>query len=201
MAETLENDNTADEISTDCRCDVCYLLCAICLMRHVSARARFGVVLVCAAVCLLSGSRLYAQAAQALGRAHAFCERLLHLFPFEADVPARFEVMDELLAADLLEQARHATLADAMAAPETPVGLAVAIAAALSSVSRSARIGHVIAQGHRAVVQQRSANLTQEIPIQAHALNSVKLLHSREPRDGCYVTTRTQLWGHRESQR
>jgi Domain of unknown function (DUF4390) len=35
-------------------------------MRHVSARSRFGVVLVCAVVCLLSGSRLYAQAAQAL---------------------------------------------------------------------------------------------------------------------------------------
>ena len=35
-------------------------------MRHVSARARFGVVLVCALVCLLSGSRLFAQAAQAL---------------------------------------------------------------------------------------------------------------------------------------
>jgi uncharacterized protein DUF4390 len=35
-------------------------------MRHVSARARFGAVLVCALVCLLSGSRLFAQAAQAL---------------------------------------------------------------------------------------------------------------------------------------
>src|SRR4030095_14713819 len=35
-------------------------------MRHVSARTRFGVVLLCAVVCLVSGSRLYAQAAQAL---------------------------------------------------------------------------------------------------------------------------------------
>ena len=26
---------------------------------------------------------------------HAFCERLLHLFPFEANVPARFRLMDE----------------------------------------------------------------------------------------------------------
>jgi len=42
------------------------LIPAICLMRHVSARARFGVVLVCAVVCLASGSRLFAQAAQAL---------------------------------------------------------------------------------------------------------------------------------------
>jgi hypothetical protein len=66
VAEALENDNTPDEISTDGRCDVCYIPCAIFLMRHVSARARFGVVLVCAVVCLLSGSRLYAQAAQAL---------------------------------------------------------------------------------------------------------------------------------------
>ncbi len=26
---------------------------------------------------------------------HGFCERLLHLFPFEANVPARFEVLDD----------------------------------------------------------------------------------------------------------
>ncbi len=45
---------------------------------------------------------------------HAFCERLLHLFPFEANVPARFEVLDDLGAADLLARAREAVLAAAM---------------------------------------------------------------------------------------
>ncbi|MDQ6704287.1 MAG: UvrD-helicase domain-containing protein, partial [Pseudomonadota bacterium] len=42
---------------------------------------------------------------------HAFCERLLHLFPFEANVPARFEVSDDLRQAELLQLARRKVLA------------------------------------------------------------------------------------------
>ena len=41
---------------------------------------------------------------------HAFCERLLHLFPFEANVPSRFEVMDEQSQAELLARARRTIL-------------------------------------------------------------------------------------------
>ncbi|MGB6177286.1 MAG: UvrD-helicase domain-containing protein, partial [Methylocella sp.] len=44
---------------------------------------------------------------------HAFCERLLHLFPFEANVPARFEVAEDLRRAELLQHARRAVLAEA----------------------------------------------------------------------------------------
>ena len=44
---------------------------------------------------------------------HAFCERLLHLFPFEANVPARFEVADDLRQAMLLAHAKAAAIADA----------------------------------------------------------------------------------------
>ncbi|HEY8261926.1 MAG TPA: double-strand break repair helicase AddA [Methylosinus sp.] len=44
---------------------------------------------------------------------HAFCERLLHLFPFEANVAASFRVLDELERAELLERARRETLARA----------------------------------------------------------------------------------------
>jgi ATP-dependent helicase/nuclease subunit A len=44
---------------------------------------------------------------------HAFCERLLHLFPFEANVPSRFEVPDDLRQADLLRHARREVLAEA----------------------------------------------------------------------------------------
>ena len=44
---------------------------------------------------------------------HAFCERLLHLFPFEANVPARFEVQDDLRQAELLQLARLKVLAEA----------------------------------------------------------------------------------------
>ena len=41
---------------------------------------------------------------------HAFCERLLHLFPFEANVPGRFEVLDDLGQADLLQLAKQEAL-------------------------------------------------------------------------------------------
>ena len=58
---------------------------------------------------------------------HAFCERLLHLFPFEANVPARFDVLDDARAADLLLRAREATLAEAMADEETDLARAVAL--------------------------------------------------------------------------
>ena len=37
---------------------------------------------------------------------HAFCERVLHLFPFEANVPARFEVMDDRMKSEFLAVAR-----------------------------------------------------------------------------------------------
>jgi ATP-dependent helicase/nuclease subunit A len=44
---------------------------------------------------------------------HAFCERLLHLFPFEANVPSRFEVPDDLRQVELLQLARRKVLAEA----------------------------------------------------------------------------------------
>ena len=34
---------------------------------------------------------------------HAFCEKLLHLFPFEANVPAGFRVLDDISRAELIE--------------------------------------------------------------------------------------------------
>jgi ATP-dependent helicase/nuclease subunit A len=37
---------------------------------------------------------------------HAFCDRVLHQFPFEAGVPAGFTVLEESLEADLLQRAR-----------------------------------------------------------------------------------------------
>ncbi|MXQ12032.1 double-strand break repair helicase AddA [Microvirga makkahensis] len=44
---------------------------------------------------------------------HAFCERLLHLVPFEANVPARFAVLDENQTDEMLSQAVKNVLADA----------------------------------------------------------------------------------------
>ena len=44
---------------------------------------------------------------------HAFCERLLQLFPVEAGVVPGFEVMDERSSAELLDQARRSIIANA----------------------------------------------------------------------------------------
>ncbi|CAH1658406.1 DNA helicase [Chelatococcus asaccharovorans] len=81
--------------------------------------------------------RLFARAIETPGglkieTIHAFCERVLHLFPFEANVPARFEVLDDMDAADLLARARVAVISDAIA------GRAPALAAALDRLVEEA---------------------------------------------------------------
>ncbi|MEN3929806.1 double-strand break repair helicase AddA [Microvirga sp. W0021] len=66
---------------------------------------------------LRNARRLFARAIETPGglkieTLHAFCERLLHLVPFEANVPARFNVLDENLAAELTERMVSSTLSD-----------------------------------------------------------------------------------------
>jgi len=56
---------------------------------------------------------------------HAFCERLLHQFPFEANVAGHFEVLDERNIGALKDGARRAVLARAAAAPDGPLGAAL----------------------------------------------------------------------------
>ena len=46
---------------------------------------------------------------------HAFCTRLLHQFPFEANVAARFTVLDEAAETQLLDQITLDVLLDAAA--------------------------------------------------------------------------------------
>ncbi len=67
--------------------------------------------------------RLFARAIETPGglkiqTIHAFCERLLHLFPFEANVPARFAVADDRQAAALIADARAQAFAFDLSAPE-----------------------------------------------------------------------------------
>ncbi|MGH6798595.1 MAG: UvrD-helicase domain-containing protein, partial [Roseiarcus sp.] len=50
---------------------------------------------------------------------HAFAERLLRLFPFEANVPAHFNVLDESESKRLLLEARDAALAELSASSES----------------------------------------------------------------------------------
>ena len=67
---------------------------------------------------LTAARKLFARAVETPGglkiqTIHAFCERLLHLFPFEANVPSRFEVAEDLRRAELLQRARREVLAEA----------------------------------------------------------------------------------------
>src|SRR5712692_6071460 len=81
------------------------------------------------------GRRLFATALETPGglkvqTIHAFCARLLHQFPFEANVAARFEVLDEAAEAQLLGDIGLGVLLDAARAPEERLGRALATAIA-----------------------------------------------------------------------
>ncbi len=57
---------------------------------------------------------------------HAFCDRVLHMFPVEAQTPAGFEVLDDLGERDMIETARLQVLTDAGRNPDSPLGRALA---------------------------------------------------------------------------
>ncbi|WP_449410988.1 double-strand break repair helicase AddA [Methylobacterium komagatae] len=117
--------------------------------------------------------RLFARAVETPGglkieTLHALCERLLHMFPFEANVPARFVVLDEMQAREMFAVETANVLADATQATETPVGIA------LSRVTAEAT-GEALHDAVRAAVR-------------AHAL-----MVSRDGLDGAFVRLRAEL--------
>src|ERR1700729_2415839 len=61
---------------------------------------------------------------------HALCTRLLQQFPFEANVPARFAVLDERDQNEMMERGNLAVLLDASRAPDSAIGRALQIAMA-----------------------------------------------------------------------
>src|SRR6516225_4662951 len=82
--------------------------------------------------------RLFAMALETPGglkvqTIHAFCTRLLHHFPFEANVAARFTVLEEAAQAQLLDEISLTVLLDAAMSPEGALGRALATAIAATS--------------------------------------------------------------------
>jgi len=82
--------------------------------------------------------RLFASALETPGglkvqTIHAFCTRLLHQFPFEANVAARFTVLDEASTTQLLDQLTLQVLLEASAAPDSALGKALATAIVVSA--------------------------------------------------------------------
>jgi ATP-dependent helicase/nuclease subunit A len=61
---------------------------------------------------------------------HALCTRLLQQFPFEANVPARFAVLDDRDQAEMMERANLKVLLAAARAPDSGIGRALQIAMA-----------------------------------------------------------------------
>src|SRR5665811_2476376 len=77
--------------------------------------------------------RLFASALETPGglkvqTIHAFCTRLLHQFPFEANVAARFTVLDEATTTQLLDKLTLDVLLQASAQPDGALGQALATA-------------------------------------------------------------------------
>ncbi len=77
--------------------------------------------------------RLFARALETPGglkvqTIHAFCTQVLHRFPFEANVAARFNVLDEAEQSQLLEQLTLAVLLDGANDPHGALGRALAAA-------------------------------------------------------------------------
>ena len=82
--------------------------------------------------------RLFALALEAPGglkvqTIHAFCTRLLHQFPFEANVAARFDVLDDTSEAQLLNDISLSVLLDAARAPGGALGRALATAISVAA--------------------------------------------------------------------
>src|SRR6478735_10134442 len=61
---------------------------------------------------------------------HALCTRLLQQFPFEANVPARFAVLDDRDQNEMMERANLAVLLEASRDPDSATGRALNIAMA-----------------------------------------------------------------------
>lgn len=81
---------------------------------------------------------------------HALCTRLLQQFPFEANVPARFAVLDDRDQADMMEHASLKVLLDAAAKPMSPIGRALqtAMATAADTTFREVVTEAVLSRDH-----------------------------------------------------
>ncbi|MDP2354795.1 MAG: double-strand break repair helicase AddA [Beijerinckiaceae bacterium] len=87
---------------------------------------------------LAQARRLFARAVETPGglkiqTIHAFCEKILHLFPFEANVAARFEVLTEEQQEDLMGRAREDVLGEAMRGEDLVLFSALNIVASLTT--------------------------------------------------------------------
>jgi ATP-dependent helicase/nuclease subunit A len=118
---------------------------------------------------LAAARRLFARAIETPGglkiqTIHAFCERLLHLFPFEANVAARFEVLDEASGAELLAEARRQVLVTAVRDGDGPLARAFAL------------LNETLAEESFAEIVDRAVRLRSALGSRAHGLQAIGAL-------------------------
>ncbi len=82
--------------------------------------------------------RLFARAVETPGglkiqTIHAFCEKILHLFPFEANVAARFEVLTDEQKDELMSRAKEEILGAAMEGEDRTLQRALQVVASLTT--------------------------------------------------------------------
>jgi len=99
--------------------------------------------------------RLFARALETPGgikiqTIHAFAERVLHQFPFEANVAAHFDVLDEATAAELRARAEATVVGRTAREPDGPLASALDTLAAYSGEIQFSKL-------IRAVVNERDA--------------------------------------------
>ena len=110
------------------------------------------------------GAALFARALETPGglkiqTIHAFCERLLHQFPFEANVAGHFEVLDERGAAALADTARRRVLARRrQKATASRQALATVLGAA-SDLANELAVTEFIARATRPRLDRRAGSL------------------------------------------
>ncbi len=76
---------------------------------------------------------------------HAFCERLLQLFPVEAGMAPGFAVLDDTTAAEIRDACRDAVITEAVLSPESELGVALAtVTAAVSQDAFDGILGHML---------------------------------------------------------
>ena len=91
---------------------------------------------------------------------HALCTRLLQQFPFEANVPARFTVLDDRDQTEMMERASLAVMLDASRAPDSAIGRALLAAMASAADVTFKEATHGRRSIHVCAYRINSAKLT-----------------------------------------
>jgi ATP-dependent helicase/nuclease subunit A len=149
--------------------------------------------------------RLFARALETPGglkiqTIHAFCERLLHQFPFEANVPGQFTILDDSAAAALVAEARAEVMNAIAAAPGGRLGGAMRYLAEHATDQQIAAALDAVIAGRNAL--RRWTDLAASVhgadPIESALLDlreRLKLAPQESEGDVCRDICRATGWG------